>query len=133
MKTHLGCQNKSTRKCPDLRGKFREFDPVDSRHKGIPGFRQDVLSRASVILVGAGGLCGEIAEGLVRKGAGKLIVCDGDIVEPSNLNRQLFLARDISKNKATQLAKNLCPMGSMGTEIISFPLFFQEAVEKGEV
>jgi len=116
-----------------LRNKFREFDPVDSRHKGIPGFRQDALNSASVILVGAGGLCGEIAEGLVRKGVGKLIVCDGDIVEPSNLNRQLFLARDVSKNKAIRLAKNLCPMGPMGTEITAFPLLFQEAVEKGEI
>jgi adenylyltransferase/sulfurtransferase len=56
----------------------------------LPGFAQGRLSAAKGILVGAGGIGSEIAEGLVRKGIGAVRILDHDDVEVSNLNRQFF-------------------------------------------
>ncbi len=48
------------------------------------------LSKASVLLVGVGGVGGYAFETLVRGGIGTLTVVDGDRFEESNLNRQLL-------------------------------------------
>ncbi|TVQ92626.1 MAG: tRNA threonylcarbamoyladenosine dehydratase [Chromatiaceae bacterium] len=47
------------------------------------------LQRARVLLVGLGGVGGHAAEALARAGVGSLTIVDGDLVAPSNLNRQL--------------------------------------------
>ena len=41
-------------------------------------------------MVGCGGLGGHIIDQLCRIGVGTLRVCDGDVFDPSNLNRQLL-------------------------------------------
>lgn len=94
---------------------------VAARHRGIAGFEQAALTRAVVLLIGAGGLGGEIGEGLVRKGVGELHIFDGDTVEASNLNRQRFTAADLGKNKALCLARNLQLEGYLGTVITGYP------------
>ncbi len=104
---------------------------VHSRQDGVFGFNQRKFSMLCITLVGAGGINGEIGEGLVRKGIGKLILFDGDTVESSNLNRQFFAHRDIGKNKAFRLAKNLQRMGFLGSRITAHPLYVQEFLENG--
>ena len=51
---------------------------------------QNKLEKFTVAVVGLGGLGGHISEQLSRLGIGKLVLIDGDKVEESNLNRQLF-------------------------------------------
>lgn len=51
---------------------------------------QAKLANSTVAVVGCGGLGGFISEELCRLGVGNLILVDGDWVEESNLNRQLF-------------------------------------------
>ncbi len=51
---------------------------------------QNLLSSCVVAVVGLGGLGGTIAEELARLGFGKLILIDGDQVDVTNLNRQIF-------------------------------------------
>ena len=48
------------------------------------------LMRATVAVVGLGGLGGYVVEGLARMGVGHLILIDGDVFAEHNLNRQLF-------------------------------------------
>jgi molybdopterin/thiamine biosynthesis adenylyltransferase len=76
-------------------------------------------------------LGGEIGEALVRKGCGLLSIFDDDTVEPTNLNRQHFYSRDLYKNKAHRLARNLAKEGFSGTVIQGYGLSFQDAVERG--
>jgi molybdopterin/thiamine biosynthesis adenylyltransferase len=49
-----------------------------------------VLRTKRVGVVGCGGLGGYVIEILARAGVGALTVIDGDVFEPSNLNRQLL-------------------------------------------
>jgi molybdopterin/thiamine biosynthesis adenylyltransferase len=109
----------------------RDEASVGDRQSRVPGFSQEVLSGLRVLLVGAGALGGEIAEGLVRKGVGTLTILDFDTVSLSNLNRQFFFAQDLYQPKAWALARNLAPHGAMGTKLIAHNLSFENARDAG--
>lgn len=53
------------------------------------------LKKAKVLIVGLGGVGGYALETLVRSGIYNLTIVDGDIVELSNLNRQIISKRDV--------------------------------------
>lgn len=101
------------------------------RQLRIPGFDQERLSRSRVVCIGAGGLIGNIAPTLVRKGVGALAIFDDDEVEASNLNRQHFYVSDIGQNKALALARNLQQECILPTRIEAFPMRLEEAVARG--
>ncbi|MBN2003559.1 MAG: HesA/MoeB/ThiF family protein [Anaerolineae bacterium] len=66
---------------------------------GIEG--QSRLSKARVLVVGAGGLGSPILLYLAAAGVGVLGIADDDRVTPSNLNRQiLYTAQDLGLSKA---------------------------------
>ncbi|MHB1130923.1 MAG: HesA/MoeB/ThiF family protein [Chloroflexota bacterium] len=65
------------------------------RSLGTVGWEgQARLLRASVGVVGAGGLGGYIVEALARMGVGRLLVIDCDVFEEHNLNRQLLCTEE---------------------------------------
>jgi len=101
---------------------------VTHRQELITGFDQASLTKASGVLIGAGGIGSEIGEGLCRKGVGHLRIFDHDVVEATNLNRQHFFTEDIGENKARCLAHNLAPHCHAGTTLEGHPLSFQDAV-----
>ena len=69
---------------------------------------QEKLRRASVLVVGAGGLGAPALYYLAAAGVGRLGVADDDVVELSNLQRQiLFTTDDIGKSKAETAAVRL--------------------------
>ncbi len=51
---------------------------------------QAALARRRVLVAGCGGLGGYLIEYLARMGVGEITAVDGDMFEPSNLNRQLL-------------------------------------------
>lgn len=51
-----------------------------------------LLRKKRVLVVGCGGLGGHIIDQLARIGVGHIRAVDGDVFEPSNLNRQLLSA-----------------------------------------
>ncbi|WP_048569347.1 sulfur carrier protein ThiS adenylyltransferase ThiF [Clostridium cylindrosporum] len=57
------------------------------------------LKKSKVGVAGAGGLGSNIAISLARMGVGEIVICDYDVVEPSNLNRQQYFIDDIGKLK----------------------------------
>ena len=67
---------------------------------GIIG--QKKLLKSSVLIVGAGGLGSPIAIYLTALGVGNIGIIDKDIVETSNLSRQIiFSNNDVKKNKSS--------------------------------
>jgi molybdopterin/thiamine biosynthesis adenylyltransferase len=104
---------------------------VTHRQELIAGFQQEKLTQATGILIGAGGIGGEIGEGLCRKAIGHLRIFDHDIVEHTNLNRQHFFAPDIDKNKADRLARNLAAHCHGGTLLEGYPMSFEDAQALG--
>ncbi|MGE5380768.1 MAG: HesA/MoeB/ThiF family protein [Methylocystaceae bacterium] len=62
----------------------------ERNYKSISVDDQARLAASTVAIVGCGGLGGSMAEELARLGIGSLILIDGDRIEESNLNRQLF-------------------------------------------
>lgn len=84
-----------------------------------------------MILVGCGGLNGEVGQGLARKGIGHLTLADHDNVELSNLARQQFGVEDLDKNKALALAANLARQATGRTLIEGHAFSFQEALARG--
>jgi molybdopterin/thiamine biosynthesis adenylyltransferase len=111
--------------------RHKDIAGVSDRQSLLPGFDQRALERARIILVGAGGIGSEVAEGLVRKGAGELVIYDHDVVELSNLNRQHFFRRDIGGGKAVCLAENIARHATCGTVIHGYGCGFQDAVALG--
>ena len=66
------------------------------------------LRQFSAAVAGCGGLGGYIIEMLARLGIGRLTLIDGDVFEPSNLNRQLFSSPDnLGEHKAGEAKKRV--------------------------
>jgi len=76
--------------------------------KKIGVIGQKKLLKASVLIVGAGGLGSPIAIYLAALGIGKIGIIDNDNVEISNLSRQIiFSTNDIKKSKSVVAIKKL--------------------------
>ena len=75
-----------------------------SRH--TPGV-YDNLQKASVGIAGVGGLGSHIAIALARIGVGNLVIVDFDVVEPSNLNRQMYQINQLGQKKVFAMKDNI--------------------------
>lgn len=66
------------------------------------------LKRSSVLVVGLGGVGGYAAEMICRAGVGAMTIVDGDVVQPSNRNRQLLaLKSSEGRSKAELMGERL--------------------------
>lgn len=87
---------------------------------------QQKLLNSKVLVLGAGGLGCPCLQYLVSCGIGTIGIVDGDIIDISNLQRQiLFTTNDIGENKsiiAKEKLKDIHP----STKIDSFPFYIDE-------
>jgi len=85
-----------------------------SRHILLKDFGEEgqlKLSKAKVLVIGAGGLGCPILQYLVASGIGNIGIADHDVASLSNLQRQiLFSVSDIGKSKAIQAKEKLLAM-----------------------
>jgi len=69
---------------------------------------QEKLKNSTIMIAGVGGLGGFSSLHLTLAGIGKIIILDHDVVEESNLNRQiLYREEDIGKKKVQIAARRL--------------------------
>ena len=87
---------------------FDLFEDRYSRQRLIPGWDQERLAKARIIVAGAGALGNEVLKNLALLGVGNLLIVDFDRVELSNLSRSvLFHDSDIGQPKASTAARAL--------------------------
>jgi sulfur carrier protein ThiS adenylyltransferase len=65
------------------------------------------LSKFRVGIAGAGGLGSNCAVALARCGVGTIVICDFDVVEERNLNRQFYFSDQIGMLKTDALRINI--------------------------
>jgi ubiquitin-activating enzyme E1 C len=79
----------------------KEERELYDRQFRLKGWNQSILKKSRVLIAGIGGLGCEIAKNLAMVGVGHLDLVDLDIIEHSNLNRQLlFVDAEIARPKA---------------------------------
>ena len=82
-----------------------------SRHILLPkiGYEgQEKLTKSHVLIVGAGGLGSPVALYLAASGVGKLIICDFDTVDLTNLQRQIIhTTQSVGINKAVSAQQTI--------------------------
>ncbi len=87
------------------------------------------IRNTRVLIVGAGGLGGYIANGLVRMGVDSILLVDNDRFEMRNLNRQLFSTREnLGRFKSDVVVEALQAI-SPDTHILSCPFAVEELEE----
>lgn len=104
-------------------GKIRigSEDLVEDRYhrlRLIGWWDQKRLHEAVVIVAGAGALGNEAIKNLALLGVGRMIVCDTDTIETSNLTRSvLFRLHDVGRHKAVVAAERAMEMNPDVTAI----------------
>lgn len=82
-----------------------------SRHVLLPEIDvtgQEALLKAHILIVGMGGLGSPIALYLASAGVGKLTICDDDLVDLTNLQRQIaHHTSDVGKPKVNSAAEKM--------------------------
>lgn len=79
------------------------------------------LSQFRIGIAGAGGLGSNCAVALARSGIGTLVICDFDVVEVHNLNRQYYFREQAGMLKVNALKENLERIDK-GTDVIIHPV-----------
>lgn len=83
-----------------------------------------IIKNASVIVFGLGGVGGAAAEALVRAGVGKIGIVDKDIVDITNLNRQLIATDETVGMKKTDATEKRLLSINPEVKIVKYDLFY---------
>ncbi|WPR72856.1 HesA/MoeB/ThiF family protein [Flavobacterium sp. NG2] len=87
---------------------------------------QQKLQNARVLVIGAGGLGCPVLQNLAAAGIGKIGIIDGDIIEETNLHRQLlYNLQDCGKSKALTAAEKILLLNP-DIEVQTYYTFFSE-------
>lgn len=68
--------------------------------------KMDHIRKAHVLVVGLGGVGAYAAEMVCRAGVGKMTIVDADIVQPSNINRQLAALHSTMGQEKARILEN---------------------------
>ena len=86
----------------------------------------EILKNSHVIIFGMGGVGGYVVEGLVRAGVGTLTIIDFDVVDISNLNRQIIATQSNVGKPKVQLIEERAKSINPDIKINSFEEMFSE-------
>ncbi len=87
------------------------------------------LAHSTLLVVGAGGLGCAAGAVLAQAGVGRLIVADDDVVDESNLHRQLlYTEADVGSDKVPVAAKRLKELSPEQLEVVPAPRLLPDNV-----
>ena len=87
------------------------------------------LEKASVLVVGAGGVGSYTIEALSRAGIGRIGICDADTVSPTNLNRQLYALNSTLGKKKVEVAKMRILDINPYAVVDEYPFFYDDTTQ----
>ena len=82
------------------------------------------LSKSHIIIFGAGGVGGYVFEALARSGVGKIDIVDSDVVNASNINRQIIAIESTLGIKKVEAAKKRALEINPDIKINAVDMFF---------
>ncbi|XP_062511546.1 probable adenylyltransferase/sulfurtransferase MoeZ [Corticium candelabrum] len=101
------------------------------RQRSVPGWNVHVIHNQTALLLGVGGIGCTVALALCRLGIKRLYLVDYDVVDVSNLNRQvLFATQDIDRRKVDAAMDGLA-RHNIQTELV--PVHLDAVLEWGKV
>jgi len=84
---------------------YNQFgDAMFERLELIIGDKVEAIKNKSVLIIGLGGVGGYALEAIVRSGISKVIIVDYDIVDKTNLNRQILALNNTINLKKVDVA-----------------------------
>lgn len=105
------------------------FDYTERTERVIGEAGLKKLAAAKVAVFGLGGVGSYIAEALARAGVGELHLIDGDKIDISNINRQLFaLHSSVGKQKTSVAAERIKDINPL-IKVFEYPFFFDESTK----
>ncbi|MCF0110327.1 MAG: tRNA threonylcarbamoyladenosine dehydratase [Erysipelotrichaceae bacterium] len=84
------------------------------------------LKESKVLVVGVGGVGSFAAEGLARSGIGTLILVDHDVIDETNINRQIHALHTTVGQKKTEAMKERILQINPECNVITYPVFVEE-------
>lgn len=86
----------------------------------------DKLANRHVWIAGVGGVGGYVAEAIVRAGVGKVTIIDNDVVDITNINRQLIAnLNNVGKSKVAEFKERILAINP-NIELQALPIFIDE-------
>ena len=88
------------------------------------------LRHKSVVIFGLGGVGSYVAEAIARSGIERIIICDFDYVEESNINRQLIATDSTTGMLKTEVMEARIKDINPNARVLSYPVKANDAIIK---
>ncbi|MEE0880727.1 MAG: ThiF family adenylyltransferase, partial [Turicibacter sp.] len=86
----------------------------------------EILKNSTVAILGIGGVGSFAAEALARTGVGKLILIDKDVVDITNVNRQIHATlKTVGRSKVEVMAERIAEINP-NCEVVQMHMFYTE-------
>ncbi|GAC40952.1 tRNA threonylcarbamoyladenosine dehydratase [Paenibacillus popilliae] len=86
----------------------------------------DKLKNSTVAVLGIGGVGGSAAEALARTGIGRIILIDKDVVDITNVNRQIHALTTTVGQKKAELMRERMKLINPECDVIALNMFYTE-------
>ncbi|MFW5842086.1 MAG: tRNA threonylcarbamoyladenosine dehydratase [Bacillota bacterium] len=84
------------------------------------------LKHSTVMVFGVGGVGGMAVEALARSGVGTLIIVDYDVVDETNINRQIIATYDTIGHAKVEVMKNRIKSINPACKVIAYPVLYSK-------
>src|SRR5690554_7812127 len=86
----------------------------------------EVMRQSTVAVLGVGGVGSFAAESLARTGIGRIILIDKDVVDITNINRQLIALLTTVGQSKVELMRERISLINKECEVITLKMFYTE-------